>query len=267
MHIKVMQRRLALAIGLFSAFPAFATERRLTWSYESLVLNPGAKELELWTTPRIGREDFYVRLDHRIELEFGVLDRLQSSVYLNATTLTEGVERTDSLEGSVSSEWKYKLLDPVADPVGFAVYGEVTLGFEEAELEGKLIVDKRLGPVLLAANLIAEYEWGLESGERELKLEQTAGVAYLVTDGLAVGLEARAQAIIGEGEYEHTTLFAGPVFSYASAKWWVAFSFMPQVAAFKAEEEEPDAVVGTVEPLELHDHERFNARLLVGFHL
>src|SRR5207248_6006042 len=118
--------------------------------------------------------------------------------------------------------WKYKLLDSVADPVGLALYGEWGLGFDEAELEAKVIVDKRLGDVLLATNLVVENEW--ESGGRDLHLQGTAGVTYFVSDALAVGLEGLSDSIFSTEGFEHTTLLAGPVISYAGGRWWAAFS-------------------------------------------
>ena len=52
--------------------------------------------------------------------------------------------------------------------------------------------------------------------------------------------------------------FLGPVVSYVRPTWWIALSVMPQVAGFGS---------GTINGLELDEHERINVRLLAGFDL
>ena len=66
----------------------------------------------------------------------------------------------------MSSEWKLKLSDPVADRAGVALYAELSAGPSEVELEGKLIFDKRAGRFLGALNLAAEHEWASRSRRR-----------------------------------------------------------------------------------------------------
>jgi hypothetical protein len=62
---------------------AGANERHFGYVYETGVLAPGAKELETSTTLRTGREDYYSALDHRLEFEVGVADKLMTAFYLN----------------------------------------------------------------------------------------------------------------------------------------------------------------------------------------
>src|SRR6187402_675980 len=136
-----------LFIGAFlsAASSAFATERHFTYNYESGVLAPGHVELEPWTTVRVGREDFYSRIDNRLEFELGLSERLQSSLYLNTTATAQDVTDADGITArqrsfelsGISSEWKFKLTDPVADAFGSALYLEGSYGNSEAELEGK----------------------------------------------------------------------------------------------------------------------------------
>src|SRR5207249_1946531 len=73
-----------LLLGL-AALPhsASANERHFSYTYETGVLPPGGKEIELSTTLRQGRENFYSGLDHRMEFEVGVADNLMTSFYLN----------------------------------------------------------------------------------------------------------------------------------------------------------------------------------------
>ena len=251
--------------GLLVATGAEASERRFTYTYQSGVLNAGDVELEPWTTFRGGREDYYRRLDHRLEFEVGLTDRLQTAFYLNfsAKTLDEGAARVSEFEwGGISSEWKYKLMDPVADAVGMALYVEGSYATHESELEAKIIVDKQFGSVLLAFNAVFEHEWVFEEKgetEREMAVELDLGLAYQFSPAFSAGIEVRNHnEMVPKEGLEAATLFAGPVVAYSTERWWGALSVMPQLPALKTEEE------GT---LELEDHEKLNARLILGFHL
>ncbi|HMK73365.1 MAG TPA: hypothetical protein VK454_08490 [Myxococcaceae bacterium] len=253
-------KSLALLL-LLAATPALADERELTFTYDSGVLPPGSRELELWVTSRFGRPDGYTEFDNRAEFELGVVSQLQTAIYLNFSTTHEGPSGSNVQTWSVSNEWKWKLLDPVADPFGFALYGEVLLGVNEQELEGKLIFDKRIGPLLLALNLIGELgrESAFDGTVHEQVLEGTFGAAYRLGAGFSLGVEARLNCLWETGEgFVGGAFYIGPVVSFASGGVWAALSFLPQAVGFG-----PSTVGG----LALEDQERFNIRLLVGFHL
>jgi hypothetical protein len=252
----------AVLLALLAPLPAWASERHFTYTYESAVLRAGGREIEPWSTFRLGRDDFYSRLDTRLEAELGISDRLQTSIYLNlsarAFDTPQGRESSTSLE-SISSEWKLKLKDPVGDPVGLALYGELSGGPAEAELEGKLILDKRLGRFLAAFNATAEHEWEFdEAGEtvRESKLELVAAACYFLKPGFTAGLELRSHTVLPpHDEPARSALFLGPSFSYSREGWWVAASVLPQLRALSG---------ATSGHLDLEEHERVELRLLFG---
>ena len=256
---------LALLLVVAAAAPAAASGRRFTSTYESLVLAPGQLELEPWTTFRGGREELYLRFDERIELEVGVFENVQMAWYLNAKAVTEAAGPMLKKEfefAGVSNEWKWKLMDPVADPMGLALYGEWTAAPSEAELEAKVIVDKRFGDLIAALNVVGEVEWELEEAdevEAELGLEVDAGLAYLITPGLGLGLELVNQTGFGHEGLEHSVIFAGPTLSWATDRWWAAVSVQPQVVDL--------ARLGTPGLQDVEDHERVSARVLLGIEL
>lgn len=248
-----------------------ANERRFAYTYETPVLSPGARELEIWNTYRSGRPYFYRRLDQRIELEFGVAERLMTAFYLNyewkagdANGSAGGGGLVAEQSASIANEWKYKLSDRVADPLGVALYGEYTLGLNEQEVEFKVILDKQLGRFLVAGNVTAEHEWedelddGAVETAKELKIGVSGGISYAFANQFSIGLEAVQQNVVLEGRVEHAALFAGPVLSYATEEWWVTLAVLPQVSAFKG---------ATVGGLDLEEFERAQARLLLSFHL
>ena len=253
-------KRLA-ALVLLATAPALADERELTYSYDSGVLPPGSRELELWVTSRFGRPEGYTAFDNRAEFEFGVVSQLQTAIYINFSTVHEGPSGDNVQSWSVSNEWKWKLLDPVADPFGFALYGEYLLGVNDQEVEAKLIFDKRIGRLLLALNLIGELGWEKEDGRTafDQELEVVGGAAYRIGAGFSLGLEARLNCIWGSGEgFVGGAFFIGPTVSWASGGFWAALSFLPQAVGFGG---------STQAGLDLAEHERFNIRLLAGFHL
>lgn len=256
---------------------ASATERRFTYTYESATLGAGEREIEPWTTLRLGRTEYYRAIDNRLELEFGITDRLMTAWYLNLSSATADVpgttpgslNRETEFEHGGSWEWKYKLLDPVADPLGLALYLEGGFTSTEVELETKLILDKRLGDFLLAFNAVGEYEWNSRSGttEHEKLFEFDVGAVYFFSPVLAAGVEFRNQNEIapGEGpddsagdEWEFSVLSGGPVVSYSAETWWATLTVLPQLANLKREEGAPTR--------ELEEHEKVATRLIFGAH-
>lgn len=261
-----------LTLVLLAVLPAAANERHFTYTYETPVLPKGGAEIEPWTTVRIGREEHYLRFDQRLEFELGVSNKLMTAWYLNFTGLSaveEGAFVKEFEWKGVSNEWKLKLSDRVADPVGVGAYVEWGVGPDEIELEAKLLLDKQVGKVLIAGNLVGELELEMEpevdaDGEVEVELEPEIvvqadlGIAVLVSDHFSIGLEVREDNIIGGGEFEHATIHAGPTLGFSQGKWWAAVSALPQVIAFGP---------GVEGGRELHDHEQVEARVLMGFHL
>ena len=153
-----IKRCLVFVVALSGIMVTQAQDRLFTYTYQSTVLNKGQRELESWNTIRTGREDFYVRYDNRTEYEIGLGSNLQTAFYLNFSSKTSTM-MDDSIkslstenEFGFSNEWKLKLLDPVAHPVGLALYAEVGIASNEFDLEGKLILDKKIGNLTIAFN-------------------------------------------------------------------------------------------------------------------
>jgi len=247
--------------ALLAASAADAGERRFAYTQESTVLGPDQREVELWTTARLWRSGFFRRFDERVELEFGLASRLQTAFYLNFSQVGSGddAHRTgESTFEGISSEWKLRLTDPVANAFGSALYLELSANALEAEVEGKLIADKRAGNLLAALNVVGEAEWNWEEGplEREGKLEVDAGLSWFFTPRLSAGLEVRS--VTGLDEDASSTVFAGPVVTWAGESFWATLAAQPQLGALRG---------ATDGRLDLRSHERLELRLLLGFHL
>jgi len=249
---------------------SFANRRRFSYTYETPVLPKGAKELELWNTLRLNKDQWYRRLDNRVEYEWGLGGNLQTAIYLNMSTRA-AFDGTDIVSSGpsfgISSEFKYKLLDRTADPIGLGLYVEGGLEPDEVELEGKLLLDKQFDDFLVAFNIVGEQEFkyagedGHVENETETKLEFDLGLSYALSHDFSVGLEARHHSVMMEEEevsQTYSALFVGPSFAYSTEGWWAVLSFMPQVTGSSAD---LDTKIDVVE------HEKFEARLLLSFDL
>jgi hypothetical protein len=267
-----MRTRIALALATLvattttlGASVARANEHHFAFTYESSTLPAGTGEIEPWTTFRAGRQSHFVEFDNRLEFEGGITDRLQTSLYFNfgGVSLGDGADRTDTfLFQGISSEWKYRVLDSVADAIGLAFYGELGASPSEAELELKLILDKRIGPWLFALNLVLEPELEFSGAGTGLDFhaDLDVGAAYFITPQLSLGLELRNQNTVSDHEgFEYSVLYAGPTLSFSTRRWWMTVSATPQLPAFYG--------ATPTDVRNFTDHEVINARALLGFHL
>ncbi len=225
--------------------------RRFTYTYEALTMPKGMWEYEQWVTWKTAKENNrdFDRFDFRHEIEYGVTDNFQLALYLADWRYEEspGKHRGDFRD--VALEAIYNLTSPVTDPIGLALYGEVAVGDEKLKLEGKLIVEKDLGPLVLAYNAIIEAEWeGHHFVEDKGEIEQTLGISYQFSPRFMVGAELLHELAMPDwaGIQGKGVLYAGPNFSYRAEKWWATLTPLFQVSDV---ESEPD----------------FQMRLLVGF--
>ena len=257
-----------ISIVLLGVTTIQAQDRLFTYTYQSTVLNKGQRELESWHTIRTSREDYYVRYDNRTEYEIGLGKNLQTAFYLNltskTTTTTENSSKYLSTENEIgfSNEWKLKLLDPVANPIGLALYGELGIASNEYELEGKIIVDKKIGNFTIAANGVYEQEFAPGYANNELvwenekKIEGYLAFAYSLTPQFHLTLENAYKNVFAENELAHSALYSGLGFSYIHDNFWVNFTALPQVASFKGE---------TNTNLNLNEYEKVQFRLLFSY--
>ena len=229
---------LALAFGAAPAVRADA--RHFGYSTEAdSILERGHWEFEQWVTHRSGRQDGVFRaFDLREELEFGLLERLTTALYLNFRDLhsegVTGVTDRDAMEfKGVSSEWKYMVLSPHLHPLGLLLYFEPTYEGEELELEGKVVLQHNFGERWIGVvNAVAEPEWEFDPGgtAKELTLEFTAGLAYQPAPHWSAGIEARSHTeYVDWGDHEHDAVFVGPSLHWEGGRGWATLTALPQI--------------------------------------
>jgi hypothetical protein len=251
---------------------ASATERFFTYSYEPETMPQGAFEVEQWLTLRAMRsthvgQDQYNRWEFRTEFEYGVTDNYTVSLYVNES-LTNfrmphgGKHVSDACWDGISIENRYMVLNPVTHAVGVAVYLEPRYDGKNFELEEKIILGQRHGDWKWAVNLTHATEWENHFNEKEGEVEFSAGLTRFLGKHWTVGIEARDHNELPEYCFwENSALYVGPVITYRREHWWAALSVMGQVWGETFQGENPDHNAH----LELEGHERWNARLIVGY--
>ncbi len=291
-----MKRLAALAVALAAAAPpsALAGENAFGYLYPAETVPAGHWEYEQWNTLRTGKaRGDYLAFDLRNEIEAGVTDRLQLSLYLNSSYLrtrdaydsedasADARNRSDFQVNGLSAEIVYRLLSPFKDGAGLALYLEPEVSARDAEtgedvaergVEMRVILQKDFLEDRLAvvANLAAEPEWEKDHGnsKKELWTELSAGASYRVRPRLALGLELvhRAQyPDMNAGRQGLYALYAGPNLHYGGDKFWLTATALPQIAGWprRLGTATSGAPIGA-RNLHLGLQERFELRLKLG---
>lgn len=227
-----MMMGLGLLVGALTQDTLWASERRFAYSYESTGMPKGGLEYEQWVTWK--SYDDKERFDFRHEFEYGLTDTLTLDVYLTDWRY----ENADGDGGSSSYEHsgislRKMLTDPNQSTLGSGLYGEVLVGEHEVALEGKLLLQKNIGPVVLVYNLIIEAEWEGENlrdlDESVGVWENTAGLSYQVNPNLLFGLEAVHEVEFEEWRTsgEHV-VYAGPNISLRAGRFFATAAALAQ---------------------------------------
>ena len=276
----------ALALALAAAAPlAHADENYFGYSYGAETLPAGKNEAYVWLTHREGKgEGHYDAQDVQFEYERGITDRFQTSFYLtgravhaSGTALEneetgEAIEanRSFSLDGAKVS-FKWNLRSPFKDGYGLALYVEPEYGTldkitgerrTELAVETKLIAQKNFldDQIVTVYNLTLEPEWEREDGEweKELNVENTAGVSYRFANNWYAGRETRVHMEYPDyGAREHWAWFAGPTIHYGGQKWWATLTWLPQIKGGPIDADRSRR-------LHLEEHEEQETRLKIG---
>jgi Family of unknown function (DUF6662) len=262
-----------------------ADENLFGYTYTADVLPRGKWEVEQWVTGRIGKQSGnFLGTDLRTEIETGLTDRLQASLYLNYNyfyahnaVTSEGPIDNKNFFGvsGTSAEFKYQVLSPYKDRFGMALYLEPGYGtiesadgsrHQEIELEGKLILEKHWldDTVVGTFNYTLEPEWAKADGENSfhvsLKMEWGTGLAYRIAPRWYAGLETRVQTEFADADLnksQFVAAFVGPALHYGTERWWATLTVLPQVWGWPNSQGKGG--------LTLTDHERLEVRLKLGF--
>ena len=231
----------------FSPSLSFGGVRHFTFLYEAPTSARGSLELENWVTwERITDPSRSDEVDFRHELEYGVTDKFQVSVYLADWFYESNQEHSGFAYSDLAIELIYNLTNPVDNPIGLSVYGEFKAGDRLVELESKLIAQKNFGPLILAYNATLEAVWqGNELKEREGEFAQAVGASYEISPRISAGIELLHEFVFSEWRDEEKirNLFVGPTVSYRRSNWFVTVAALAQATNT---DDEPDLQVRTI---------------------
>lgn len=250
---------LALLVGSLSFTAKLqAGERRFTYVYEATTAPKGEIEVENWLTWKTQREEGGRgnEFDFRHEIEFGLTDSLQLGVYVADWKVLDkiagGEEGAQAVYQDTAVELIYNISNPVTDIIGSSVYGEVKLGDQKLSLEGKVILQKNFGPLVLAYNAALEAGWeGVRFAyfnERTGTFEQTLGASYQFSPNFLLGGEFLHEIDFSDwAEIGDSVVYAGPNASFRYDRFYVTTTALIQATGISGE---PD----------------FQLRTIVGFH-
>jgi len=231
-------RKLALSILVLSilvpAVDCFGGARRFTFVYEATTTPPGAIEAENWVTWQTHppNESHFNEVDFRHEVELGITDNFQVSVYLAdwnyhsaSSHGRDGVSYTDT-----AIELIYNFTNPLTDPIGLSAYEEIQAGDRHGELESKLIAQKDFGRFVASYNLTLEAKWnGAGWSQHDGELQQALGLSYELSQRFFLGAECLHEvALPNWTDHGRASFFVGPNFSVRSGRWWMTVTPLAQ---------------------------------------
>jgi hypothetical protein len=294
-----MKALLCFAV-LCLSLSAHAGESLFGRAYTTETVPMGHFELEQAVRNRTQRAfGTYSATDFKSEFEYGVTDNFQVAFYVNTELLNAnnapddndvpegdqpgglGFSRHSFFVQSLSTEFIYRILSPVADPIGLALYYEPEWDFydmhngrmENGSLENefRLLLQKDLlgDRLILVYNLVLELEY-FRYGPKEthfmgeLDWNNEIGATYRFASNWYAGLEARNHNELGNfWSHDHSVYWAGPVVHYGSANLWATLSVMKQVYGCPSGLDEAGSDQGPSGYF-LHSHEMWESTLKVG---
>ena len=231
-----MKRTLcAICVVLFPSI-CFAGARHFTFIYEAPTSPAGSIEIENYATSRFS--DGFTDAAFRHEIEIGITEHFQASIYLANWNYTRSRENRGAHYDSSSLEVIHNLTNPVADPIGISLYQEISAGRRVFESESKLILQKNFGPLIFAYNFTLEAAWEGEGlGERNGELQNIFGASYELTPRVSVGAEMLHEIILPDWRSSETenNFFIGPNISYRGDRWFATITALAQTTHTEGE--------------------------------
>jgi hypothetical protein len=223
---------LCALVFLVSPAATWAGDRHFTFIYEAPTSPPGSVDFEnSFTWKRTTNPGLSNQFEFRHEIEYGVTDRFQASVYVADWLYQNSRGHSGTTYSDNAIELIYNLTNPVVDSVGFSLYQEYKAGYHLFEWESKAILQKNLGPLIIAYNATLEAVWeGHNLAETEGELSQALGASYELAPRLSVGLEMLHEVVLPKWRNTGTirNFFIGPNISYRHGRWFVTATALVQ---------------------------------------
>lgn len=207
-----------ITVGLLACLTAVssarADRRSYVWTYEYQTKPPGGIELEHYMTARTADLDMVgtTSWEHRVELEIGLTNRWDVSIYQIFNQPPGGSFRYDSFQ----LRTRYRIGEAgqyPADPLLYLEYRRTQDLTSPNKVEGKLILARDFRKLNVAVNLIQEVKFAPGS---EWETGYTAGVSVEPHPVVKFGAEVFGK-LATDDEKAH---YLGPTISLAREDWF-----------------------------------------------
>jgi hypothetical protein len=191
-------------------------------------LPAGSAEIELYSdlvplrvSDLAGNPAWTLGMQFQTEIEYGITDRLELGLYLDFAPTNPAFSNLPTMpEGTgIKQRLRYRFADAGVWPVDLAVYGELVELTNLFEIEAKVILQRRVGPLRFAANLWFEREYAY-SGENEWEFNPAAGVVLEKWVTVQPGIEYWMRSEFDDDKFD-SDHFLGPTCMLQFGKiWW-----------------------------------------------
>jgi hypothetical protein len=212
--------------ALAAAGEADATPHPLPFSYPYPTLPAGATEAEQYVDlipVRVARElpgstESVVALRSALttEIEVGISDRLEAGWYFAFEQSASATAPALRFSG-VKQRLRYRFAEAGEWPVDIGVYLEVAELYSVVEVEEKIILSRRFGPVTVLSNLWLEQEYLFQDDVWKHIYHPTFGVSFEASPRVAPGVEYWVRGTLGSdpgstapGQKEKPHHYLGP---------------------------------------------------------
>ncbi len=288
---------LAALVSLVIPKLALADEPLFGFSYTTDLLPKGKWEVEQWSTTRFAKASGkFWEQSNRTEVEYGVTDRFQFSLYANYDSTTAfrngpfGVTTppeqfsydtpgpNDRYHRSryigTSGEAIFRILSPYRHSIGLALYEEPTIGAGFIESETRLIAQKNYQDdrLVIAANFTYAPEWRRDPDSKtfgyETDVNVSTGVTYRFRPSWSLGAELINEREFNSYVFQNLTnsgYYLGPTVHYGGKHFFATATFVEQMPwANTHSATVPGTIVGGRDYD--NDFEKFRARLRFGWY-
>ncbi len=191
-------------VVFFVCSAAFANPRALPFTYPYETLAKDGLEIEQFVdlTPvrsydQTGALTWTPRAVLTTEVEYGITSKLELGLYFQFSSDPGASSGEDALRfDGVKQRLRYRLAEQGDWPVDVSLYLEIAELRNEIEVEAKINLQRRFGPVRVMVNLWAEREF-YYNGEQEWVLHPTAGATIQLAAWIHLGIEYWLHAELG----------------------------------------------------------------------
>lgn len=215
-NMKQMKKILIFALLVIFALPAIsnADRRKYVWTYQYLTMSEGETELEFYQTTKLKPEGENDEWEYRFEVETGLTDRWDFSVYQIFKQVDGNSLSWDAVQ--LRTRYRFGEIDQYfMDPLLYFEYQRKLDFGEPNKFEAKLILAKSKGQLNYSLNPLYEAFFG-PGTKHEIGLD--AGISWEFSPRFVAGFESITRRVLEDDQ--ETKSYFGPTISVASGHWW-----------------------------------------------